>query len=135
MEVVRFQNDGASRWLGMRDFRIISPDGKHELIMRYAGEPPHGDSYHELTADDRKVPGWFWGDYVAFGQSRYFIGSWMGQKFERKTAIVDLELREFCELPVYLPGKMSVHWPVIASTFEGQAATYVVTGQEQWQGY
>jgi hypothetical protein len=135
MEVIRFQDDGASRWLGTQDFHVISPDGNHKLTMRYAGEPPHGDSYHELTADERTVPGWFWGNDVAFGKSRYFIGSWMAAKFERKTAIVDLELQEICEIPTYLPGKLAVRWPVITSTFQGQTTTYVVTGREEWRAF
>ena len=133
METIRFAADGSSRWAGMGDYRLVSPNGKHTLSVRYAGEPPHGDSFHELLVDGRKFPGWVWGDYFAFSEtSRYFVASWMAQKYERRTIVIDLDRREYCQLPSYLTGKLSVRWPLLSAEQQGAATHHLVAGQETW---
>jgi len=36
-------NDGTSLWAGMANYILVTADAKHEIELRYLGEPPHGD--------------------------------------------------------------------------------------------
>ena len=60
MQQIQFSDEQTSHWAGMDDFLLISPDGEHRIALCYAGEPPHGDSYHNVAIDDRPFPGFAW---------------------------------------------------------------------------
>jgi hypothetical protein len=95
--------DGQSCWAGMGDIVLVSPDGRREVVLRYAGEPPFGDSYHQLEVEGARLPGFAWGCNFAFSpDSRFLAASWMAKLYERRTAIVDVEQRRFCVLSAYL---------------------------------
>lgn len=98
-----FAPDGESRWAGMGDYILRSPDRSHEIALRYLGEPPHGDSYHELQIDGVRMPGYVWGCNFAFTpDSKLLAASWMAERYERKTVLIDVEQRRFAVLPEYL---------------------------------
>ena len=102
-ETIELPADGASRWAGMGNYVLISPDGQHKVALRYSGEPPHGDSFHELEVDGVRLPGFAWGCTFAFTvDSRYFAASWMAKLYERKTIVVDVERRQFFVAPDYI---------------------------------
>lgn len=87
----------------MGNFRLVLPDGRHEITLKYAGEPPQGDSCHELMIDGAKLPGLSWGCNFAFTpDSRYFAASWMAERYERRTIIVDVGRRRFLVSPAYI---------------------------------
>ena len=98
-----FAQDGQSRWAGMGDYILHPPDRCHEITLRYLGEPQHGDSYHELRVDGAKLPGYVWGCNFAFTpDSKLLAASWMAERYERKTVLVDVRGRCFAVLPEYL---------------------------------
>ncbi len=84
----------------MGDYSLISPDRCHEVIIRYVGEPPHGDSYHQARIDGRAFPGFFWGTYFGFSaNSRFFAGSWMPDLYDRMTIVVDVREKRYAVAP------------------------------------
>jgi hypothetical protein len=102
-ERIELPADGTPRWAGMGNYLLISPDGQHEVALPYVGEPPHGDSFHELNVDGTKLPGFAWGRRFAFtSDSRYLAASWMAKRYERRTIIIDVDRRRFVVLPTYI---------------------------------
>ncbi|MDG2522151.1 hypothetical protein P7B02_11425 [Caulobacter segnis] len=98
-----FAPDGQSRWAGMGDYILRSPDGGHEIALRYLGEPPHGDSYHELQVDGVKLPGYAWVCNFAFTpDSKFLAANWMAECYERRTVVIDVHERRFAVLPEHL---------------------------------
>jgi hypothetical protein len=133
-EIVSLPADGSSAWAGHRSLLFPSPDGKHEVRATYAGEPPHGDSYHDVAVDGVAFPGHAWGGGFAWSPcSRWFVCGWMAARWERKTIVIDVESQRFFVLPRHLPD-FRVHPPVIAPR-SGDGERYVFTGQERWTGY
>ena len=97
---IQFTEDGGAQRAGMANLRLVSPDGRRVVDLVHEGEPPHGDSYHPASVGSIALPGLFWGCVFAFSSSsRYFVGSWMQRKFERHTAVVDLEANRYFLLP------------------------------------
>ena len=126
-----FPADGASLWAGMADYVLVTPDGRNEVELTYAGEPAHGDSYHSLCTSDRKLPGFVWGCTFACSPcSRYVAASWMAELYQRNTIGIDLTELAFVMLPAYVPD-FSFVWPVLkgAGTVDTQ---YVFDGKEIW---
>ena len=135
MTDMRFEADGSARWAGMGDFRLISPDGNHTVEIRYAGEPPHGDSYHRVTIDERTFPGFAWGCMFAFSPcSRYTAFSWMAALYERKTVVVDIEHSRYTVLPRYIQDFV-FRWPELLGVGNPQGATCVVDASAHWHRY
>ena len=130
---IQFTEDGASQWAGMANLSLVSPDGRHVVELQYQGEPPHGDSYHSASVGGIALPGLFWGCMFAFSSSsRYFVGSWMRQKFERCTAVVDLDAGRYFVLPSYIYD-FKVEWPVIVGVGElSRGLEYSFGGSEAW---
>ena len=135
-EIIRFAPDGQARWAGMGDFVLVSPDGMHRIELTYIGEPPHGDSYHRATIDGVAFPGEVWGCLFAFSTcSRHLVFSWMAKRYERRTAVVDLQKKHYFVLPWYLY-RFSVHWPTIVGEGEWSGVKdYTVGGTELWLPY
>jgi hypothetical protein len=133
---VQFTEDGVAQWAGMANLCLVSPDGRRVVDMPYQGEPPHGDSYHSARYGGLALPGLFWGCMFAFSaSSRYFVGSWMPQKFERHTAVIDLDANCYFILPNYLYN-FQVAWPAIVGVGElSQGAEFTFGGSEQWLAY
>jgi hypothetical protein len=130
---VQFTEDGVAQWAGYADLSLVSPDGRRVVDLPYEGEPPHGDSYHSASVGGVALPGLFWGGMFAFsGSSRYFVGSWMPQKFGRHTIIIDLEANRYFVLPNYI-FNFRVVWPAIVGVGElSQGAEFTFGGSEQW---
>jgi hypothetical protein len=126
-------NDGTTLWAGYGDIRMFSPNKKHCVWLPYAGEPPHGDSYHRIQINERSFPGFAWGCQFAFTpDSRYFAFSWMLEKYERKTAVVDVVEHQYFVLPKYIYDFQFV-WPHLegrSEKYEGHEYTF--TGAESW---
>lgn len=135
-EILHFAPDGRSRWAGMGDYLLISPDGRHRVLSRYAGEPPHGDSFHRLQIDGRDFPGHAWGCSFAFSAcSRYCVFSWMAQRYERRTAVVDLDRAAYFTLPDYFPD-FALQWPTVSCRARaGAQRSYTVSGHEVWTSF
>ena len=95
------ENDN-SIWLGMSDYRLILKQSNHEILMKYIGEPPHGDSYHQIELNGKLLKGYYWGCMFLFpSMQRYMVASWMEKLFERKTIIVDFKLKLYTVLDKY----------------------------------
>lgn len=103
MKEMRFVAEGQAQWAGMGDYRLVSPDGKHQFEVVHAGEPPHGDSVHEVTVDGRAFPGYTWGCMFAISScSGYAAFSWMATMCERRTIVVDMSEAKYAVLPEYI---------------------------------
>lgn len=135
LEEVRFDADGRARWAGMGDLQLISPDGKHHVEIRYAGEPPHGDSYHRVVVDGRVFPGFAWGCMFAFSScSRYVAFSWMSRMFERHTVVADMSEAQYAVLPEYIYD-FTFQWPKLLGEGRQSEESYTFNGSEAWQPY
>ena len=136
IQELQFPADGSSVWAGMGDFQLVSPDGAHRLDLRYAGEPPHGDSYHSAAIDGRPFPGHVWGcQFAVTGDSHYLAFSWKPSGYERKTVVVDLLAQRYCVLPDYIYDYRFI-WPVIHdSAKHDKGVSYHFTGEETWFTY
>ena len=135
-EIIQFAEDGRARWAGMGDFVLVSPDEAHRVKLIYAGEPPHGDSYHRAIVDGVAFPGEVWGGLFAFSAcSRHLVFSWMSKRFERRTVVVDLQDRRYFVLPGYID-QFSVCWPSVVG--EGKLSTgkgCTFGGTKHWLPY
>lgn len=126
-------SDGSCEWAGMGDYVLISPDGSHRASLLYAGEPPHGDSYHRLNIDGKKFPGYVWGCLFACSKdSHYLTLSWMAKLVERKTVVIDLEAQKYFVLPEYIHS-FKLSWPIVHGT--SQDIRYEFSGGEIWIPY
>ena len=136
MQQIQFTVTQTSHWAGMDDFLLVSPDGAHRIELRYAGEPPHGDSYHIVTIDERPFPGFAWGCFFSMSTcSRYAAFSWMSQLYERKTIVVDMAVCKYCVLTIYIY-QVEIVWPLIIDA--GTHVTtkkYMVESTQEWHGY
>lgn len=74
---IQFTSGGTSRWAGMGDYVLVSPDKRHEVFLRYMGEPPDGDSFHEARIDGVKRRFSLWLQFCFTGNSQLFAASWM----------------------------------------------------------
>ncbi len=128
--------DGSSQPAGMDDFMLCSPDGVHRIEIIYAGEPPHGDSYHRVVIDGITFPGYAWGCNFAFSPSSNFAAfSWMAELFERRTVVVDVVGRKYFLLPEYIYN-FRFPWPRIVGIGSlSSHKEYSFTGAEQWVAY
>lgn len=133
---LRFPSNGGSLWAGMGDFRLISPDGNHVVLLPYEGEPPHGDSFHRVSIDQRIVPGYAWGCMFAFtADSRYLTFSWMPHLYDRRTMVVDVIERAFFVLPEYIYD-FRLAWPsIMGSSLHDDGKSYIFSGREAWTSY
>ena len=133
---IQFTEDGSAQWAGMADLVLLSPDSTKTLHMAYQGEPPFGDSFHTARFKGKDLPGYFWGCMFAFSCcSRYIVGSWMKQRYERATAVFDLESSRYFVLPDYLYD-FRVSWPVVTGVGAGSDGfEFTFTGRERWTAY
>lgn len=101
-------------------------------MLRYAGEPPHGDSYHHATVDGVPLPGFVWGARFAFSaDSRHLACSWMAARFERRTIVIDLPARRYCVLPRALVD-FAFRWPTLIGCGDAAGQDYAFDGCERW---
>lgn len=135
-KIVQFTADGSSKWAGMGDYILISPNQMHRIEIIYESEPPHGDSYHRGTIDGKIFPGFIWGRMFAFSScSRYAIFSWMSKPIARQTVVVDLSEKRYSLLPEYIYD-FTVSWPVItAKDQEVSGRQFTFEGNEKWLIY
>lgn len=133
MQRIEFTNDKRHQHVGMGDLLLISPDGRYEIQLMYVGEPPHGDSFHSGFIDGHPYPGFIWGCMFAFSScSRYFAFSAMPTKYERRTAIVDLDTQSYFVLPQYIY-QFRFDWPVIVGDGSiSSGISYSFDGLETW---
>ena len=132
---IKFNNDNLAQWAGMGNYLLISPDGQHKIELKYEGEPPHGDSYHKISVNNRPLPGLAWGCMFAFSSdSNYLALSWMENKFERKTIVIELKYHKFVILPEYIY-EMKIEWPSIIGINNSVKTCYKFTGHEEWKIY
>jgi len=124
--------DGTSLWAGMANYILATTDRRHEIDLRYVGEPPHGDSFHELSVDGRRLPGFAWGCYFGVSPcSRHLAASWMAKLYERKTVVIDMEERRFAVLPIYI-SSFTFHWPCLEGVGLAIGQRYEFVGSEEW---
>lgn len=133
---IEFSQEHRQEWAGMGDFLLVSPNGNHEIQLPYVGEPPWGDSYHTIQIDGHDIPGLAWGCAFAMSScSRYLAFSWMRQRIERKTMVVDMEERRYTILPNYI-FVLEIEWPYILGEWEGRKGKdYEFNGAESWFPY
>ncbi len=136
MEDLVFSSDGKSKWAGMGDYRLISPNRRLSLELKYESEPPHGDSYHRLIIEGKTFPGFIWGCMFAFSSdSRHLVCSWMSRLFERRTVVIDLRDSRYFVLPGYIYDFV-IEWPNINDLGnEDSSKSYVFSGHENWIKY
>lgn len=136
MEALKLPGDGSCKWAGMGDYQLISPNESIAATITYAGEPPHGDSYHSLSINGKKFPGYVWGCLFAFSSdSRYLVCSWMEKLTERKTVVIDCVSQNYFVLPEYIY-KFSINWPkIVGIDGKWDGLGYEFTGNEAWSSY
>lgn len=136
METLKLPCDGSGKGAGMGDFDIRSSDAKVSIIIKYVGEPPHGDSYHSMSINKKPFPGYVWGGLFAFSSdSRYFVCSWMSKLIERKTIVIDCIENKYFVLPEYIHS-FNIKWPLINESGETSGnKSYYFSGDEQWISY
>jgi len=79
MRKIDFDLDGrrATSW-GRDDHYCTSALINSPICLFYAGEPPHGDSYHELIIDSKTIRGFIWSGYLLWSPcGRYFTCDWL----------------------------------------------------------
>jgi hypothetical protein len=131
-ERIEFSSDGKSRWAGMGNYVLVSPDAKQEIALRYAGKPLHGDSFHELEVGGAKLPGLVWGCNFAFtADSRFCAASWMAKRYERRTIAIDVPGRRYFVLPVYVHD-FTFHWPTLTGVGTDAGLRFEFDGAEVW---
>ncbi|CAB1259118.1 Uncharacterised protein [Vibrio cholerae] len=136
MEVIKLPNNGICEWAGMEDYQLLSPSSTISAILTYIGEPPHGDSYHSLSINGKKFPGYAWGCLFAFSSdSRFLVCSWMEKLIERKTVVIDCIEEKYFILPTYIY-MFSVEWPHVSGVgSQWDSLGYTFTGDENWLNY
>jgi hypothetical protein len=79
MEEIEFQENGrVSKWWGYSSYYCDPPKGGSRIYLPYAGEPPHGDSYHKLIIDSKTIRGYVWSNYFVWSKcGRYFTCDWL----------------------------------------------------------
>jgi len=120
----------------MGDYALVSPDRRHEIILRYVDEPPQGESYHRAWIDERAFPGFFWGAYFGFTpDSRFFAGSWMGDLYNRQTTVVDLFEQRYHVLAEHIQ-QFVFDWPMLTDLHDGAGrVAFEFSGSEHWMPY
>lgn len=132
---IEFSADGEGRWAGMGNYVLVSPDKQQEIALRYVGEPPHGDSFHELTLGEARLPGYVWGCIFAFSaDSRFCAASWMAKLFERRTIVIDVTGRRYFVLPVYIHD-FAFHWPTLTGVRASTGLRFEFDGTEVWTAF
>ncbi len=82
---------------------------KHDIELKYAGEPPHGDIYYDMYIDGKRIAGYIWAWTIAFPfKQKYIICKWMSKLYERKMIIIDIERLKYFEI--------NGHWTIIEVT-------------------
>ncbi len=95
-EIIDLFEDNKSIWLGMDDYLIKLKKSNHLIELNYLGEPPHGDSYHQMKIDGVIIQGYFWGCMFLFPvEQNYIVCSWMSKIYERKTIIIDIKQKRY----------------------------------------
>ena len=129
---IQFSQDGTSRWAGMADLVLLAPGGGHEVRLYYAGEPPHGDSYHQAEIDGVPFPGLVWGGNFAFApDGAHLACGWMPERYARRTVVIDLAARRYCVLPRYL-ADFAFRWPVLVGCGDAAGLEHRFSGSERW---
>lgn len=125
--------DGTGVWFGYDDFEIFSPDRRTVVRLRYVGEPPHGDSYHELSVNEARLPGFAWSGLLSWSPcSRYFLVEWMAMKYERKVAMVDVQVRRYFVLPLRTSRRSIVFPDVFDSEQPVGNPVFTVGSNDTW---
>lgn len=137
LKCVRLPRNGKSIAVGMGDFELLTPDDEHRVQIWYRGEPPHGDSFHEIAIDDGpSLPGYAWGcNFACTDDGRYLSLSWMAQRIERKTAVIDMSDRKYLVLPIYIYD-FTFCWPRLEGIDRQSAGLlFEFVGREHWIPY
>ncbi|WP_240435347.1 hypothetical protein [Ralstonia solanacearum] len=126
--------DGSSRWAGMADVELVMPNGHRPIRLRYAGEPPHGDSYHSIWIDGVRAPGYACGcQFACTMDSRFLAMSWMEKLLDRRTTVFDLADRRYFVLPFYMYD-FRFRWPRLESVeASSEGRSYQFDGAEVWR--
>ena len=134
-QVLRCPRDGSRIWFGMDDFEIRSPDGHTTLILPSVGEALRGDSQHKVLFQDWVLPGYAWGDGLAWSACSSFLAiDWLSDlcAIERHCIIVDIASRSTFTLPNYVAVSRFKYPHVYAGGSGNERLVFVFTGQEHW---
>lgn len=87
---IEFEADGRkSKWWGHGDYYCDAPGDGPRILLPFQGEPPHGDSYHQLIIDSKTIRGYVWSGYLLWSTSgQFFTCDWlegMGGHYEGDT--------------------------------------------------
>jgi len=136
MKCMELPRGGKSIPVGMGDFELLTPNGGHRVQVVYRGEPPHGDSYHDISVDGVAVPGYAWGrNFACTEDGRYLALSWMAKLYDRTTAVIDMAGRKHLVLPAYIYD-FAFHWPRLEGVGQLSAhLSYEFVGDERWMTY
>ena len=136
LKCVELPGDGDSIHVGMGDFELLTPNGEHRVQILYRGEPPHGDSYHEVFIDGVSLPGYAWGcNFACTRDCRYLAFSWMARRIERITAVVDMADRRYVLLPAYIYD-FAFRWPRLEGVGKSSVGlSFEFAGNEHWVSY
>jgi len=130
------QADGARTWFGYGDYDFLGPDGQTHLAFTYAWEPPHGDSLHRVAFSKTELPGFAWGNGMAWSPcGRYVLFDYSQDRrdLSRDVVVLDLHAARFHVLPEYVSAIRLKFPEVFTKTEGGEAVAYKFTGNETWQ--
>ncbi|UXN76001.1 hypothetical protein N8D56_25055 (plasmid) [Devosia sp. A8/3-2] len=120
----------------MGDYTLVSPDRRHEVVIRYVYELPHGDSYHTAMVDSRVFPGHFWGTFFAFTpDSSFFAGTRMPDRFDRVAVVINLHEPRYFMLPASMERFTFDGSRIISISGVAKTAVFRFTGDEEWIRY
>lgn len=110
MEEIKFGESGRQAdWWGYGDYFCTAPETGRRIQLPYAGEPPHGDSYHNLFIESKTIRGYVWSGYLLWSAcGRYFTCDWLegmaghfqgrvwySTQVTRATVVIDTALLRF----------------------------------------
>ena len=97
-------NFGKGLWMGY--YNLISAktnDNKHEIFLKYIGETPHGDSYHEIIVDGNKLDGLAWGCmFLCDEKNENLFFQWMEKFIERKVVMYNFQNKKLYIFPIFI---------------------------------
>jgi hypothetical protein len=128
--------DGVRTWFGYGDYDFLGPDGQSRVSFPYAWEPPHGDSLHRVVFSGAELPGFAWGNGVAWSPcGRYLLIDYSQDrcKLTRDVAVIDLHSTRFFVLRDYVAATRLSYPNVFAKAGADETVAYTFSGEENWQ--
>ena len=134
-EMLHCPQDGSRVWFGMADYEVYSPNERTLLVLSYVGEPPHGDSQHKVLFQGWVVPGFAWGNGLAWSPcSRYLTLDWLPRlgAVARQCIVIDVERQSTFTLLEHVEVSRFIYPCVYVGAGIHERVAFEFSGQERW---